>query len=156
MWRPRRGNPVLWRLLLLLWASPASLIGLTLGLLALATGGRGQRRAHVLEFHGGVSAWMLNRIPFFGSALAMTLGHVVIGQTAAGLDAVRAHELVHVRQYERWGPLFLPLYGWYSFWLWLRGGRPYRDNPFEREAFAIDESPAACERSESDIDPHAS
>ena len=129
------------RSLLILWASPASLVGLTLGLLALATGGYVQRRAHVLEFHGGLVTWMLARLPLFGSAMAMTLGHVVIGQTAGALDAARPHELVHVRQYERWGPFFLPLYGVLSLWLWLRGANPYRDNPFEREAYGSDPSP---------------
>lgn len=68
----------------------------------------------------------------------MTLGHVVIGQTSAALDIARRHELVHVRQYERWGPLFLPLYGAFSLALWLRGRDAYRENPFEREAFEND------------------
>jgi hypothetical protein len=47
----------------------------------------------------------------------------------------RAHERVHVRQYERWGPLFLPSYLFLSLYMYLRGCDPYRDNPFEREAF---------------------
>ena len=67
--------------------------------------------------------------------MAMTFGHVILGQTAAALDLARNHELVHVRQYERFGPLFVPLYLWHSFRAWLRGGDPYRDNPFEQEAF---------------------
>ena len=33
----------------------------------------------------------------------MTLGHTILGQTDAALDISREHELVHVRQYERWG-----------------------------------------------------
>lgn len=127
--------------LLILWACPASIIGLFLGVLGLATGGRGQRRARVLEFHGGSVTWLLRHLPLLGGAMAMTLGHVVIGQDATALDESRQHELVHVRQYERWGPLFLPLYGAFSCWQWLRGGDPYRDNPFEREAFAIDALP---------------
>lgn len=124
------------RLLLILWASPASLLGLLLGLLALVSGGRVQCRQQVLEFHGGLAAWLLAHLPLFGSALAMTLGHVVIGQNPAALDLARPHELIHVRQYERWGPLFLPCYGMLSLWLWLRGQHPYLDNPFEREARA--------------------
>ena len=67
----------------------------------------------------------------------MTWGHVILGQTAAALDISREHELVHVRQYERWGPLFIPAYLLCSAVIWLRGGDPYRDNPFERQAYRI-------------------
>ena len=69
----------------------------------------------------------------------MTLGHVILGASEADLDAARRHEQVHVRQYERWGPLFIPAYLAASAWLWLRGRDPYRDNPFERQAY--DEAP---------------
>lgn len=65
----------------------------------------------------------------------MTIGHVILGQDLFCLDACRDHEMVHVRQYERWGPLFLPAYGIGSLWAWCRGKHPYYDNPFEREAF---------------------
>jgi hypothetical protein len=65
------------------------------------------------------------------------LGHVVLGRTGHCLDSCRTHELVHVRQYERWGPLFIPAYVACSVFIWFRGGDAYRDNPFEREAFAI-------------------
>ena len=43
--------------------------------------------------------------------------------------------MVHVRQFERWGPFMGPAYLISSFMLWIIGRRPYRDNPFEREAF---------------------
>lgn len=68
----------------------------------------------------------------------MTLGHVILGVTAADLDQVRYHEWVHVRQYERWGPFFLPAYLGASAYLWIVGQHPYLDNPFEREAFTAD------------------
>jgi hypothetical protein len=42
---------------------------------------------------------------------------------------------VHVRQYERWGLLLLPLYVASSLWQLLLGRDPYFDNRFEREAF---------------------
>ena len=42
---------------------------------------------------------------------------------------------VHVRQFERWGPLMGPAYLLSSLVLWLAGRRPYLDNPFEREAY---------------------
>ena len=70
--------------------------------------------------------------------MAITLGHVILGRTAAALDIARDHEWVHVGQYERWGPFFLPAYAVASLWAWLRGRDPYRDNRFEREAFAVD------------------
>jgi hypothetical protein len=47
----------------------------------------------------------------------------------------RNHERVHVRQYERWGPLFPPLYLLSSAAALVRGMDPYRDNRFEQEAF---------------------
>ena len=65
----------------------------------------------------------------------MTLGHVILGQDLDCLRYSRRHEHVHVRQYERWGPFFLPAYLLASFILWLRDRDPYRDNPFEREAY---------------------
>ena len=64
----------------------------------------------------------------------MTLGHVVLGRDQASLDRSRAHERVHVRQAERWGPLFLPAYLAASVWSLLRGRHYYQDNCFEREA----------------------
>jgi hypothetical protein len=120
-----------------LWASPATLCGLALGAVGLATGGRWQRRARTMEFHGGAVCWLLDHAPLCDGAMAMTLGHVILGQTAAALDITRKHELVHVRQYERWGPLFIPAYLVCSAVIWLRGGEAYRDNPFEREAYRL-------------------
>jgi hypothetical protein len=89
----------------------------------------------VLEFHGGVLERMLRRVPIAGGAAAMTLGHVVIARTRGDLDRSRRHELVHVCQYERWGPLFVPAYFLCSAWQWLRGRDAYLDNPFEEEAY---------------------
>ncbi len=119
------------------WAAPWSAVGLVAGLVGVMTGGRVQRRAGLLEFHGGAVTWLLQHMPRI-EPLAMTLGHTVLGQSAAALDLCRRHELVHVRQYEQWGPLFVPAYFACSAWIWLRGGDPYRDNPFEREAYATD------------------
>ena len=130
---PRARLPVV---LCWLWASPATLLGLTAGCLSLASGGQVFRHRHTLEFCGGFSAWYLRRI---ARARAMTLGHVILGVTVDELDSTRTHEWVHVRQYERWGPAFIPVYLLASGWQWLRGGNCYLDNPFEIEAFADDE-----------------
>lgn len=67
--------------------------------------------------------------------LALTLGHTILGQSDASLDISGKHELVHVRQFERWGLLMGPAYIGCSLVLWLRGRNPYRDNPFEQEAY---------------------
>lgn len=119
------------------WASPNSLLGLLVGAAGLLSGGRVQRRGRTLEFYGGGISWVLDHLPAAPGILAMTLGHVILGQTAAALDIARDHEAVHVVQYEKWGPLMLPAYLFASLVLYLRGADPYRDNPFEREAYRI-------------------
>jgi hypothetical protein len=126
------------RLLLVVWPLPWTAVGVVIGAIGLASGGRVQRRGRVFEFHGGAVDRLLQRMPGTGcGAAAMTLGHIVLGRTAAALDSTRQHELVHVRQYERWGPLFIPAYLLCSAFIWVRGGDPYRDNPFEREAYRL-------------------
>ena len=122
-------------LLAIIWASPGTLLGLAAGMLGLATGGRVQRVGRVLEFYGGAVTWLLRRLPLIGGAAAMTLGHVVLGRSLDDLEWSREHELVHVRQYERWGPFFIPAYLLCSALLWIRGKNAYLDNPFEREAY---------------------
>jgi hypothetical protein len=120
------------------WALPWTLLGLTAGLLGLFTGGSVQRVGKVIEFHGGLIDRVLHWVPIAGGASAMTLGHCVLGRTKADLVRSRRHELVHVAQYERWGPLFVPVYLACSAWLWLRGRDSYHDNPFEIEAYGAE------------------
>ena len=115
------------------WALPWTLLGLLVGLVVVATGGRARSVAGVIEFCGGLTQWLFARLPIGPSA--MTLGHVILGRTAAALDVARDHELVHVRRYEPWGPLFAPAYLLCSAVLWFNGKDTYRDNPFEREAY---------------------
>jgi hypothetical protein len=79
--------------------------------------------------------WFVTHLPLGQFTLAITLGHTVLGQSDASLDISRDHEMVHVRQFERWGPLMGPAYLLASLVLWTSGRRPYRDNPFEREAY---------------------
>ena len=130
---------VLLQALAFLWASPYTLLGLLIGILGLCTGGHAQVRGRVLEFSGGGVQWLIHRLPDGPFVLAFTLGHTILGQSAVTLDIAREHELVHVRQFERWGPFMGPAYLGCSLYLWLTGRRPYRDNPFEREAYG-DES----------------
>ncbi|QDT67136.1 hypothetical protein MalM25_00330 [Planctomycetes bacterium MalM25] len=133
------------RLALLLWASPYSLLGGAIGLVGLATGGGVRVRDGVAEFHGGFTRWVVRHSPLGDACAAITLGHTVIGQTEECLDWAHDHELVHVRQFERWGPLMGPAYLGASAWVWLAGGRAYLDNPFEKEAYA--EAPAPDDQS---------
>jgi hypothetical protein len=117
----------------MLWASPNTLVGLLLLTLWMLCGARVRWMDGVLEAapsrplrSGG---WRM-RLPF----AAVTLGHVVVAVDNRELDRHRAHERVHVRQYERWGPAFLPAYVVSSAWQWLEGRHPYWDNRFEVEA----------------------
>jgi hypothetical protein len=125
------------------WAFPPTMLGLILASLALA-GGRVRVVAGVIEAHGPWLRWALSRcVPLGGGAAAITLGHVVVGQDEDALNMTRVHERVHVRQYERWGPLFLPAYVIASIRATWSGGHYYFDNAFEREAFG---SPLVRER----------
>ena len=119
-----------------LWAGPNTLLGLLFVPLTLATGGGVQRVRGALEVHGGAAAFALRHGTLLPSgASAMTLGHVILGRNLECLARCRDHEHVHVRQYERWGPLFLPAYAVASVVAGMRGGNMYRDNAFEREAY---------------------
>ncbi|HVR06756.1 MAG TPA: hypothetical protein VMW75_01810 [Thermoanaerobaculia bacterium] len=127
---PGRARPVRW--LAYVWAGPTSLLGLAAALLTVSSGGRAALSQGVLEAWGGFARCLLRATPI--RAQAITLGHVVLGWDRASLDRSRAHELVHVRQAERWGPLFLPAYLVASAWALLCGGHYYWDNCFERDA----------------------
>lgn len=122
-------------LAVIVWALPWTLFGLLLGCLGLLTGGQVQRVGRVIEFCGGGVAWLLVNSPLIGGASAITFGHVVLAQTLGDLNTCREHELVHVRQYQRWGLLFIPAYLTMSAIRWLQGRHPYFDNPFEVEAY---------------------
>ena len=122
------------RFLRYLWAAPTTLVGLVLAFASL-------RRGHVAIVDGVIEAHspfldraLASLTPLARGADAMTLGHVVIGRDARALELTRAHERVHVRQYEFWGPLFVPAYLLAGMWALIKGGHPYFDNRFEREA----------------------
>jgi hypothetical protein len=122
--------------LIYLWALPTTSVGLLATLATMLSGGRARWHTGVLEVWGGFSTFLLSKlVPMPGGASAMTLGHVVIARDAACHTRTRTHERVHVRQCERWGPLFIPAYLLASAFLKFRGRDAYHDNPFEREAF---------------------
>lgn len=119
------------------WAAPCTLIGLVAGFAMLATGGRVRVVRHTFEFSGGWLPLGLARLPRSCRFSAMTLGHVIVGVDPHLLDALRDHEQVHVAQYERWGPLFIPAYLLNSAWQMCCGRCAHRDNYFEKQAYGV-------------------
>lgn len=120
-----------------LWAFPNTLVGLLFTPLVLVTGAKGQIEVvdGVLELHGRLVAALLRRcVPIPGGAAAITFGHVVLGRDRMSLSATRAHERVHVRQCEVWGPAFLPAYLLAGLWALITGAGAYEGNYFERQA----------------------
>lgn len=118
------------------WVAPNTALGLLLGLVMISLGGKVQFIDGVAEFHGG---WVGN---FFASRShpfcfgAITVGHVILATCHNELSALRAHEHVHVRQYERWGIFFLPAYALSSLWELCHGRNGYWNNCFEKQAYA--------------------
>ena len=106
------------------WASPASLLGLLLmpffrtrwvtrGII-LAEGASWPRRL----------GWKYR---------AITFGHIVLAVDELD-EKTLVHELEHVRQYEKVGLLYGPLYLLASVRAIVKGGHYYRDNSFEMAA----------------------
>jgi hypothetical protein len=124
------------KLLTYIWAGPTTIIGLCFALLALITGGKLAIHTGVVEASGGAVRLLLRYCTLLqGGASALTLGHVVLAQDQRCMNDSRSHERIHVRQCERWGPIFIPAYLIASAILWCRGKDAYYDNPFEREAY---------------------
>jgi hypothetical protein len=64
----------------------------------------------------------------------MTVGHTILACNEWIWRETFEHEFVHVRQYQWFGPFFVPAYLFESFWQWIRGRNPYLDNRFEVQA----------------------
>ena len=118
-----------------LWALPNTLLGACFLPLALLSGGRARVRRGALEIYGGFVAWYLRKA--CGGAGSMTLGHVILSRDRAMLDYTRDHEHVHVAQYMRWGPFFIPAYLLSCYLCRRKGLNPYFDNRFEKVAYAL-------------------
>ena len=120
-----------------LWAAPCTALGLLLALLTCLAGARARVVNGAIEVafvpESGLGPKSIGRLPF----CAITLGHVIVGINHAELHRLREHERVHVRQYERWGALFLLAYPASSLLQWMHGRRPYWDNHFEVDARAF-------------------
>lgn len=110
------------RALIFAWALPNTLLGLLLGALSF----QGYRRiGGVMVFDGQVKGFLAVLRLFHRSAI--TLGHVVLSNRPVD-GRLQGHELHHVWQYERLGPLYVPIY----LLVWLFTG--YRRHPFELAA----------------------
>jgi hypothetical protein len=118
-----------------IWASPNSLIGLLFVPTVFFASGGIHVVDGVLELHGSFISWVLRHVvPMYGGASAITFGHVVLGRDEETLARTRVHERVHVRQYELWGPAFIPVYLLAAMWGLVNGTGMYSGNRFEREA----------------------
>lgn len=107
-----------------LWAGPWSVIGVLLTPLF-------RRRVVVRGVLLAEGASWPRRLGW--NYRAITFGHTILSVDELDPETLD-HELVHVGQYERWGPLFVPVYALASLLARLRGGHHYRDNPFEIKA----------------------
>ena len=120
------------------WALPNTLIGLLFVPTAMLPRGRMQLVDGVLEAHGPlISAILRYCVPLPSGASAITFGHVVLARDRWSLDATRAHERVHVRQCEIWGPAFIPAYLLAGLWGLMTGRGAYTGNYFERQANSL-------------------
>ncbi len=130
------------RILAVLWAAPYSLVGLL-----LAPFFETRRLRYGALWCEGADwprrlGWRYR---------AITFGHVVL--SVDRLDhATIAHELIHVRQYERWGPFMVPAYLVAALWNLVAGRSAYSENVFElaarRDAPALAAALAAVDRTQ--------
>jgi hypothetical protein len=121
-WVPRPPRGPLGRAVAYVWASPVTVAGLLAG---LAAGSRPRVRDGVLLFADakGLAGRMLMRRGYDATAI----GHVVVARSQPS-ELLMTHELVHVRQAERFGPFMAPLY------LGLHLLYGYARHPMERAA----------------------
>ena len=136
---PEQPGSRLRRALAYAWVAPVTLVGLVLTVVAVLGGARAHWVEGQLEVAGAHRLRAVGRWPHIRHFGAITLGHVILGRDHATLRRWRRHEQVHVRQYERWGVLFWPLYLGAGVVAWWRGRDAYWDNPFEIEARQADE-----------------
>lgn len=122
----------------ILWASPWTLLGLLVGIVGSPFSGKIVFYRGTVGCYGRGVAVLLRRVPITGGARAITLGHAILACDRLALISTHPHELVHVRQYERWGPFFVPAYMICGVWLWWNNGDAYWDNPFEKEAYRLE------------------
>ena len=127
-----------------LWALPLTALGALLLIVTwlfdrkqcVATAQYAQA-AIVFVVHGKLLGKLLCHHPL-GNMQAVALGCCIVAQDEACAQRTLRHELVHVGQALRWGPLFPFAYVLASLWAWASGGDLYLDNVFERAAYAAE------------------
>jgi hypothetical protein len=102
---------------------------LGIGLARLAGAQIRQIHGMTLAYGGKLPRWLAHHP--LGAMDAVTLGRVVLAGNAAILHRTLAHELAHVRQFQRWGVLFPLAYSAASLWSLCKGGGLYWGNAFE-------------------------
>ena len=117
------------------WVFPVTFFGLVAAGLTALTGGSVKVVSGTIEAGGGFAERLIE-VLLRRKVSCMTVGHVILGLDPENLARARAHERIHVTQYEKWGAFFVPLYIASSLWAWSQGKHRYRDNVFEREAYA--------------------
>jgi hypothetical protein len=123
-----------WRIAKLAWAAPCSLLGLVAALPLLFCGGHARRVAGTLEVTLRDCEADCPAVVRLLRFRAITLGHVILAVGRTDLEGLRTHELVHVRQYERWGIAFFAAYAASGLWQMLHGRSAYWHNHFEVQA----------------------
>ena len=123
-----------------LWVAPWTLLGIAIGLIGWFSGlqfsgVQFEVRFGTIGIYGPGVAKILSRAPIAGGARAMTLGHCILTVDELAYYETMPHEWVHVRQYQWFGPFFVPAYLLESAWQWMRGGDSYLDNRFEKQAY---------------------
>lgn len=121
-WVPAAPRTTLGRAAAVLWAAPVTAAGLLAGAASVAPP---RLRDGVVLFTParGLTGWAIRRRGF----AAAGLGHIVLSLQEPS-EALMAHELVHVRQAERLGPLIAPTY------LTLLAVHGYQRHPMEQAA----------------------
>ncbi len=138
----RRGSDSAWR------ALPGDLVGLAV--MALCGGLRPTREVPrddgppALLVEDPRAALYLDNVPL--RPYAQTLGRYIVAREKLP-DTIIRHELEHVGQWSRLGPLFLPVYGAASLVAILAGRNRYRDNIFEIAARAREPEDLVAQRS---------
>lgn len=119
------------------------MLGLIFACIVKVSGGNCTRHGNALEASSGAASRLLWLMNPWAKIEAITLGHVILARDPDTAARLRAHEHTHVRQYERWGVIFPFAYLASSAIAVMKGGDAYRDNVFEREAFAVQFSESA-------------
>lgn len=114
-----------------LWASPNTLLAVPFMLPTLWGDGKLRMADGSIQI---TNWWTWKALGLIG-AQGLTLGHAVIYSDSLSALFAHRHEMVHVRQYETFGPFFLPLYFMLSFHAWRTGEHYYMGNLFEVEAY---------------------